>query len=90
MASSTLSKLSLPTLIPKIEKPWSPKLLANLNSEYDVKVARLRGSYIFHAHPDTDELFYIVEGKLLMKLKEDDKSPYDDIVVSISSPQMRL
>jgi mannose-6-phosphate isomerase-like protein (cupin superfamily) len=77
------TKLSVPNLIPKIDKPWSPKLLANLNNEYDVKVARLRGSYIFHAHPETDELFYIISGTLLMKLKENEASPLDDLVVSL-------
>jgi len=81
-------KISVPTLVPKITKPWSPKLLANLNGEYDIKVARLRGSYIFHAHPNTDELFYILEGTLLMKLKEDGNEStahLEDVVVSVSN-----
>jgi len=86
-------KLSVPTLVPNITKPWSPKLLANLNGEYDFKVARLRGSYIFHAHPNTDELFYILEGTLLMKLKEEGNEStahLEDVVVSVPSWAFRL
>lgn len=75
------TKISVPAAIQKIEKPWSPKLLANLNNEYDIKIAKPRGSYIFHAHPDTDELFYILSGSLLMKLKEHEESPFEDIEV---------
>ena len=70
MSAKQIQKVSTSAIIPTITKPWSPKLLGNLNGEYDFKVARLRGSYVFHAHPDTDELFYIISGTLLMRLKE--------------------
>jgi len=85
MAQPQPKKLSLPSLLTKITKPWSPKLLARLNDDYDVKVAKLRGSYIFHAHPETDELFYIVSGTLLMKLREEGgQEGLEDVTVRFS------
>jgi mannose-6-phosphate isomerase-like protein (cupin superfamily) len=86
MTSQQPKKLSLPTILPQITKTWSPKLLANLNNEYDVKIAKLRGEYVFHAHPNTDEFFYIVSGTLIMKLKEAGEPAshrLEDVVVSL-------
>ena len=70
MSQNQPQKLSIPTLLPKITNFWSPKLVAKLNGEYDVKVAKLKGDYVFHAHPETDELFYVLEGGMNMKLME--------------------
>jgi mannose-6-phosphate isomerase-like protein (cupin superfamily) len=81
------AKVSIPTILPQITKPWSPKLLANLNGEYDLKVAKLKDEFVFHAHPDTDELFYILSGALIMRLKEPgNESSQDlaDVIVSFS------
>lgn len=94
MSLSQPKQLSLPVVLPQITKAWSPKLLANLNGEYDIKIAKLRGEYVFHAHPDTDEFFYIVSGTLIMKLREDGhpgSHGLEDVVVnsiSIPSPSM--
>lgn len=42
---------------------WSPRIVAALNGEH-VKVARLHGAFVWHAHPDTDELFLVLSGCL--------------------------
>ncbi|SHG69139.1 Cupin domain-containing protein [Halobaculum gomorrense] len=43
------------------EEPWSPRLAAELNGQA-VKLARLDGEFVWHSHPDADELFWVVEG----------------------------
>jgi mannose-6-phosphate isomerase-like protein (cupin superfamily) len=42
---------------------WSPKVVADLN-DYQVKVVRVKGDFVWHDHPDTDELFLVVEGSI--------------------------
>ncbi len=42
---------------------WSPKVVAQVNDQY-VKVAKLRGEFVWHSHQNEDELFYIVRGQL--------------------------
>ena len=42
---------------------WSPRIVAQVNDQY-IKVARLRGSFVWHAHEDEDELFYVLRGHL--------------------------
>lgn len=50
---------------------WTPKIIAELNDQY-VKVAKLKGEFIWHDHENEDELFYIVKGTLLLKFRDRD------------------
>ncbi|PMD33639.1 cupin 2 conserved barrel domain protein [Hyaloscypha variabilis F] len=62
-------KLSVPTVLSKITEVFSPNLVATLNNEYDIKVARTKGGFIWHSHPDTDEFFYILSGSLTIEIE---------------------
>lgn len=42
---------------------WSPRVIAEMN-DYQFKLARLKGDFIWHDHPETDETFFVVEGTL--------------------------
>ena len=47
----------------KLGAPWQPRVIAELN-DYQFKVAKLEGDFVWHAHPETDEAFFILHGKL--------------------------
>lgn len=48
---------------------WSPRILAQVN-DWDVRLAKVEGSHIWHSHPDTDELFIVLEGSLDIRLRD--------------------
>lgn len=48
---------------------WSPRVVAELN-DYQVKLARLEGEFIWHKHEDTDEMFFIVSGRLEIAFRD--------------------
>ena len=50
-----------------IEQLWSPRVIAEMN-EYQFKVVRIEGEFIWHSHPETDEAFIVIEGKLRIDL----------------------
>ena len=50
---------------------WSPKVVATLN-DYEVKVVKVKGEFVWHSHPDTDELFLVVDGRLTIRLPDGD------------------
>jgi mannose-6-phosphate isomerase-like protein (cupin superfamily) len=50
---------------------WSPRIAAELNDSY-IKLARLKGEFIWHHHENEDELFLVVKGRLLIKLRTGD------------------
>jgi mannose-6-phosphate isomerase-like protein (cupin superfamily) len=50
---------------------WSPKVVATLN-DYEVKVVKVKGEFVWHSHTDTDELFLVVDGSLTIRLPDGD------------------
>ncbi len=54
----------------QIDQPWSPRVVAALNGQ-EVKLAKLEGEFIWHAHEDEDELFLVISGELEIELRED-------------------
>jgi mannose-6-phosphate isomerase-like protein (cupin superfamily) len=50
---------------------WSPKVVARLN-DYEVKLAKLKGEFVWHTHDDTDELFLVIDGVLTIQLHDGD------------------
>lgn len=47
----------------RIGEQWSPRVVAEMN-DYQFKLAKLEGDFIWHSHPDTDEAFIVLEGQL--------------------------
>jgi mannose-6-phosphate isomerase-like protein (cupin superfamily) len=64
-------KLSLPAVLSKVTEVYSPRLVATINKEYDIKVAKIKGPFIWHAHPDTDEFFYVLDGNLTIQIENE-------------------
>jgi mannose-6-phosphate isomerase-like protein (cupin superfamily) len=54
-----------------IAEPWQPHRLASIN-DYDLKVVALEGEFVWHSHPETDELFFVHEGHLTIQLRDRD------------------
>ena len=48
---------------------WSPKIIGAVNDQY-IKIAKLKGSFVWHDHELEDEMFYIVKGSLLIKYRD--------------------
>jgi mannose-6-phosphate isomerase-like protein (cupin superfamily) len=66
----------------KITETWQPHRLTSIN-DYDVKVVKMKGEFVWHTHPDTDELFLVVSGHLTIQLRDADieLGPNDVFVV---------
>jgi mannose-6-phosphate isomerase-like protein (cupin superfamily) len=50
---------------------WSPKVVARLN-DYEIKIVRIQGEFVWHTHDDTDELFLVLAGELTIRLRDGD------------------
>lgn len=62
---------NLAKALASICEPWQPHRLTSIN-DYDVKVVKLRGEFVWHTHPDTDELFLVISGDLIIQLRDGD------------------
>jgi mannose-6-phosphate isomerase-like protein (cupin superfamily) len=65
----------------KIDTHWSPRVVAQVNDQY-VKLAKLKGELVWHAHDAEDELFFIVKGALSMQ--------YEDRTVELRAGDLHL
>ena len=63
----------------KFSDYWSPKVIAEMN-DYQFKLAKLEGEFVWHNHPDTDEVFIVIEGSMKIEL--------EDGVVELSAGEM--
>lgn len=66
-----MEKVNLAQKFSLFREYWSPKIVGELNDFY-VKLAKLKGEFVWHHHDAEDELFLVVKGRLLMKLRDRD------------------
>lgn len=64
-------KIVLSEKLAQIQDCWNPRILAQVNDTH-VKLARLEGEFVWHAHEHEDELFLVLEGRLTMHLRTGD------------------
>ena len=48
---------------------WKPRVIAELN-DYQLKVVKLQGGFVWHAHTDTDEVFLVLEGRMVIEFRD--------------------
>jgi mannose-6-phosphate isomerase-like protein (cupin superfamily) len=58
-------------VLSRFSEHWAPKTVARLN-DYEIKVVKLQGEFVWHAHHDTDELFLVIDGRLTIQLRDGD------------------
>jgi mannose-6-phosphate isomerase-like protein (cupin superfamily) len=52
-----------------ISEHWDPKIIAQLN-DYHLKIAKIEGEFVWHSHPETDEMFLVVDGDLRIHFRD--------------------
>ena len=55
-----MKKINLRSKFKEFKDTWSPKVIAEMN-DYQFKIAKIKGEFVWHAHEDTDETFIIIE-----------------------------
>lgn len=66
-----MEKVNLREKMKLFQEFWSPKIIGEINESY-LKVAKLKGEFIWHHHENEDELFYVIKGRLVIKLRDKD------------------
>jgi mannose-6-phosphate isomerase-like protein (cupin superfamily) len=66
----------------KIAERWQPHRLTSVN-DYDLRLVKFFGDFVWHSHPETDELFMVVSGEVTIQLRDRDVvlGPNDVFVV---------
>ena len=68
MDAAAPGAVSIRAALDSLTDHWSPKVVGRVNDQY-VKVAKLLGEFVWHAHDDEDELFQVIYGTLVIQLE---------------------
>ncbi|HYB00999.1 MAG TPA: cupin domain-containing protein [Ktedonobacteraceae bacterium] len=66
-----MQKVNLAQKLSQFKDYWSPKVVGEINDSY-VKLVKFKGEFVWHQHETEDELFLVVKGRLLIKLRDQD------------------
>ena len=69
MHQPTHPSINLQHKLSLFSEQWTPKVIAEMN-DYQFKVVRIEGDFIWHSHADTDEAFLVIEGRLRIDLRD--------------------
>ena len=64
----TSEKINFKQKFSKFTKKWSPRIIAEMN-DYQFKIAKIKGEFVWHDHKDTDETFIVLEGEMSIKFR---------------------
>ena len=56
-----MGKINLKQKLSIFSEHWSPKVISELN-DYQIKLVKIQGDFVWHNHSETDELFLVIEG----------------------------
>ena len=66
-----MDKVNLGDKFALLDETWSPRIVGELNGQ-QVKLAKLKGEFVWHHHEAEDELFFVVKGSLTIQLRGKD------------------
>lgn len=64
-----ISKVNIAAKLATFSDHWSPKVVGTVN-DTDVKIVKVKGEFVWHAHENEDELFYVLKGQLVIELRD--------------------
>ncbi len=70
-SQSKMEKVNLYEKFTLFNEYWRPKIVGEINSSY-VKLAKLKGEFVWHHHDEEDEMFLVVKGKLMIRFRNSD------------------
>jgi mannose-6-phosphate isomerase-like protein (cupin superfamily) len=62
-------KVDLAEKLALIDEVFAPKIVGRLN-DYKLEVVKVRGEFVWHSHPETDDFFLVLRGRLVIQLRD--------------------
>ncbi len=61
--------INLSEKLNKFQDQWAPKVIAQLNN-YQLKLVKIENDFVWHDHPDTDEMFMVIQGDMRIDFED--------------------
>ncbi len=66
---NAMDKINLKSKLNSFSDHWNPRIVAELNGQY-VKVAKIKGEFVWHSHSNEDEMFMALQGEFVMEFRD--------------------
>lgn len=66
-----MSAVNLAAKLATFSEHWSPRIVSDFNG-HDIMVVKVKGEFTWHSHPDTDDFFLVLKGRLTIRLRDRD------------------
>lgn len=63
------SSINLQTKLEEFTDHWAPKIVAEMN-DYQIKLAKMEGEFVWHSHAETDEVFIVLKGHMSIEFRD--------------------
>lgn len=64
-----IERINLQEKLSLFDELWSPRIIAQMN-DYHFKLAKIQGEFIWHSHPETDEVFIVLAGSMRIEFRD--------------------
>ncbi|GAB3512453.1 cupin domain-containing protein [Pseudoxanthomonas daejeonensis] len=61
--------INLRDKLARFSEHWSPRVVAEMN-DYQFKLVRIQGEFVWHSHADTDEVFIVLDGEMTLQFRD--------------------
>ena len=61
--------INLSDKLSKFDDHWSPKIVGSFNG-HDLMVVKVKGEFVWHSHPDTDDFFQVLKGSIRIEMPD--------------------
>jgi len=65
-----MGKINLKDKLSLFSEHWSPKVIAEMN-DYQFKLVKIQGDFVWHNHADTDEVFIVIKGEMKIEFENE-------------------
>ena len=72
-----MSKVNFGEKLSKFSEQWTPKVIAEM-TDYQFKLVKIEGEFVWHEHPDTDEAFIVIEGSMSIDFEDGSSVDLDE------------
>lgn len=64
-----MANINLEQKLSTFTELWAPRIIASFNG-HDIMVVKAKGTFVWHSHPETDDFFLVLKGKLMIELRD--------------------
>ena len=72
-----MAKVNFGEKLSKFSEQWTPKVIAEMN-DYQFKLVKIEGEFVWHEHPETDEAFIVIEGSMSIDFEDGSSVDLDE------------